>query len=108
MDEKIEKEQILRALESLNLDVQAEQFKTEMYYLASLFEQGKTVADALGTVGDLQMRAQLRPVVYYVILRALVIALTQLHVITPDQATDLDLFLHESARVPAHFPDKIL
>jgi hypothetical protein len=101
MDEKMDKEQILHALENLGVDVQTERFKTEIYHLTTLFEQGQTVTEALHTVSNPRLRTQLRPVLYYVTLRALVLALAKLQVITPEQAGDFTGFIGENAGIPA-------
>lgn len=98
------KEQILRTLESLGMDVQAERLKTEMYHLTSLFEQGQTVAEALHTVTDPVLRQQLQPVVYYVTLRALMLVLVKLQVITSAQASDFVTFLGENTGIVTKMP----
>lgn len=104
MDEKMDKEQILQALENLGVDVQTERMKTEIYHLTTLFDQGQTVSDTLRTVRDAHLRYQLRPVLYYVTLRALIIALAQWDVLTEEQANDFAAFLGESIGVPAKMP----
>lgn len=96
MDEKIAKEQILRALEHLGIDAHAEHFKTEMYHLITLFEQKKTIAEALETVVESNLLPQLRPALYYVALHSLIIAATRLQAITSEQARELDGFLVNS------------
>lgn len=104
MDDHMNKEQILRALEHLGMDVQTERFKTEVYHLTTLFEQGQTVTETLRTVNDPSLRNQLRPVLYYVTLRALVLALAKLQVITLEQASDLVGFVGENTGVSAQTP----
>lgn len=104
MDERMDKEQILRALEDLGLDTHTERFKTEIHHLVTLFSQGQTVADALQTVSDPRLRTRLKPVLYAVTLRALVIALARLDAIIPEQASDLAAFLNESASVLKQTP----
>ncbi|MGH2507287.1 MAG: hypothetical protein ACRDHZ_07755 [Ktedonobacteraceae bacterium] len=98
----MDKEQILRALENLGMDVQTERFKTEIYHLTTLFEQGQTVTEVLHTVSDVHLRTQLKPVLYYVTLRALVLALATLQMITLEQASDFARFLGESTGIPTH------
>ncbi len=99
MDEKMKKEQIVRALESLGMDMHGERFNTEIHHLTTLFDQGQTVADALQTVSDPRLRNQLKPILYAVTLRAFMIALAKLDAITPEQASDLTAFLDESIGV---------
>jgi hypothetical protein len=104
MDKKMDKEQIRQALEEMGLDINAERLQTEAYHLVSLFDQGQTIASALDTVSDLELRARVRPVIYYITLRALSIALARLQVITTEQAADLNDFVRESSRLPARSP----
>jgi hypothetical protein len=93
IDEKIEKERILSAWEQLGVDIESERFRTEMAHLMTLFAQQKTVAEALASVGEGQLRQQLKPSVYYMALRSLILAATRLQAITPEQGRDLDGFL---------------
>lgn len=93
MDQTMEKEQIVLALKQLGIDVQTERLKTEMHHLISLFEHQQTIAEALETVAGSNLRQQLRPALYYVVLRSLIMAATRLQAITSEQARDLDDFL---------------
>lgn len=102
MDEKVDKEQIIRALEKLGLDTHKERFTTEIHHLVTLFSQGQTAAHALQTVSDPRLRVQLKPALYLVILRALVIALANMETITSEQASDLLAFLNTSIGAPKH------
>lgn len=104
MDGQMDKEHILRALESLGIDAHTERFNTEIHHLATLFSQGQTAADALQTVSDPQFRVQLKPALYVVILRALVLALARMDAITSEQTHDLILFLSESIGVLTPVP----
>ncbi|HEU5380832.1 MAG TPA: hypothetical protein VFV38_35870 [Ktedonobacteraceae bacterium] len=99
MDKKLDAGQILHALEELGINAHAERFKTEAYYLTTLIEQGKTVAEALATVSDLELRRQIKPVMYYITLRALILALARLQAITSEQARDFEEFLKGSIDV---------
>lgn len=93
MDKKRDDKQILQTLEQLGINVQAERLKTEVHHLITLFEQGKTVEEALHTVSDVSLRNLLQPLVYFAALRALLLAATKLEVITPAQASDLTGYL---------------
>lgn len=104
MDESMEREQILRALEELGMDMRAERFNTEIHHLLTFFAQGQTVMDALRTVSDPRLRSQLKPVLYTVALRACVLALARLEAITPAQARDLTTFLDERAGMQKRAP----
>ena len=102
MDDNMDKEQILRALEEFGLDTHMERFTTEIHHLVTLFSQGQTAAHALQTVDDPRFRAQLKPALYLVILRALVIALASMGTITSEQSSDLLAFLNARIGVPKH------
>lgn len=104
MDEHKDMEQILHALEKLGLNVGVERFKTEAYHLTTLFEQGKTVTEALNTVSDPRMRAQLKPFLYCATLRSLILVAARLHAITSEQASDLADFLNGSILVLTKHP----
>jgi len=93
MDKKRDDKHILQTLENLGIDVRAERLKTEACHLLTLFEQGKTLDEALETVGDNSIREQLKPFIYCSTLHALILAATRMEVITLDQFKDLEGYL---------------
>jgi hypothetical protein len=101
MDQQMDKEHVRRALEEMGLDIDAERLQTEAYHLISLFNQGQTITDALYTVTDLDLRRRLKPMLYYITLRALTIALARLQSITLAQADDLNMFVREQMQMQA-------
>lgn len=99
IDASRDDKQIKRALEALGIDSQTERFKTEMYHLSTLFNQGLTMGQALATVDDKQLQQELLPVMYCVELSALVMAARELHILTPEQADDFQAFLRQIAGI---------
>lgn len=93
MDKKRDDKCILLALESLGIDARAERLRTEACHLLTLFEQGKTLDEALETVHDTSMREQLKPFIYCSTLHALILAAARMEVITLDQFKDLEGYL---------------
>lgn len=93
MDKKRDDQYILQVLDSLGIDARAERMRTEVHHLLTLFEQGKTLEEALETVSENEMRERLKPFVYCSTLRALILAGTKLGVITPEQFKDLEGYL---------------
>lgn len=105
MDKKRDDEYILQSLERLGMNVRSERLKTEAHHLITLFEQGKTVEEALQTVSDVGLRNQLRPFIYFSTLRALLLAATRLEAITSEQARDLEGYLFKNAPTRASVGD---
>jgi DNA processing protein len=91
--------QISRVLEGLGLNGQTERFQAEAYHVRTLFDQGQTIAQALATVNDRQLRQELTPFMYCAELSALVLVALELHMITPEQADDFQVFLKRIADV---------
>lgn len=73
-------------------DLQAE-FDKEACHLLTLFEQGRTLEEALSTVREGEMREQLKPLVYDSTLRALLLVALRLRAITAAQFRDLESYL---------------
>lgn len=84
---------IEQALKSLGINVEEERLKTEACHLLTLFEQGKTLEEALSTVREGEMREQLKPLVYDSTLRALLLVALRQRAITAAQFRDLESYL---------------
>ncbi|HEY1351572.1 MAG TPA: DNA-processing protein DprA [Ktedonobacteraceae bacterium] len=99
IDTSRDEKQISRALEALGLDSQGDRFMAEVYHLVALFHQGQTIAQALATVDDRQLRQELTPFMYCAELSALVFAARDLHGLTAEQAEDFQAFLRQIAGI---------
>ena len=99
MDNTRDDAAIMQALEKLGINAEEERLKTEACHLLTLFEQGKTLEEALATVNEREMREQLRPLVYDSTLRALLLVVARLKAITPAQFRDLEAYLFTRSEV---------
>ncbi|HEU5375282.1 MAG TPA: DNA-processing protein DprA [Ktedonobacteraceae bacterium] len=91
--------QIRQALEAFGINSQTEQFRTEVYHLRTLFNQGQTIAQALETVSNKKLQQELTPFMYCVELSALVTAARKLHMLSSEQAEDFQAFLKQIAGI---------
>jgi hypothetical protein len=104
MDDMRDDALIAKTLEKLGVNLEEERLKTEACHLLTLFEQGKTLEEALATVSERDMREQLRPLIYDSTLRALLLVTVRLKAISPAQFKDLEsyLFARSEARPLYH------
>jgi hypothetical protein len=96
MDRQVTREVIEDVLQQHGIDTHFEKFSREAYYLSSLVSYHKIpLAQALETVQDQQLRAELTPFMYAIELSHLVNTMKISHQITSEQADDYLHFLHQ-------------
>ncbi|HEU5384000.1 MAG TPA: hypothetical protein VFV38_52060 [Ktedonobacteraceae bacterium] len=71
----------------------------EVHHLVALLHQGQTIAQALETVSDRELRQELTLFIYCMELSAVVYAARDLHALTPEEAEDFQAFLKNIAGI---------
>ncbi len=85
-------------MQDAGLNFQSRRFRSEARRIANLLTDGYTITQALGTVGNSNLREKLCPFICAIESRAAVIILHESGDLTWEQAEDLHAYLREEGR----------